>query len=224
MKKGTNDITLKIGNADVEKAYLGVTEVYSSSLLPTGYTQLQYVASAENGGWVDIDILPENTLGYELEFMTKTVSPRDSAFFGARESSANTRYTFGVYNGTLFVGWNTSLPSSGAPSIAADTWYKLSVNKNNERKARFKTSVITLGTSIGTFTRPIQVFGYNNYNGHGAAREMSVKYIELTRGADIISHLVPCIDPNNEVGFYDIVRERFFGSGNGIALIAGPAA
>jgi hypothetical protein len=34
--------------------------------------------------------------------------------------------------------------------------------------------------------------------------------------------MIPCIDPNNVVGLYDLVNDVFYSSPNGAAFIAGP--
>lgn len=223
MKLGSQDIVLKLGSADVKKAYLGSTEVYSSSILPTGYTQLQYVSSAENGGWVDTDILPSDTLGFKTRFKTQTVNPRDVSLMGARETTGNTRYTLAIYNGTAALAWLTW--PSNMVAISANTWYEMLGNWNNSRTYVVNNVGRAIYGTQGAFTKTIQIFGANFASGHQSGKECSFERItfSLGEGDNIVADMIPCIDPNNEVGFYDIVRERFFGSGNGIALIAGPA-
>lgn len=210
-----------LGSTEIAEAYLGSTKVYSSSLLPTGYTELPYVSSVDSGGWVDTDILPSDTLGFKVTLKTHVVNPRDATLIGAREDSGNTRYTFGVYNGTGYAGWLTFPSSSERIAMSADTWYLVQVNWKNSRVWSLNTTSKSLSGTQGTFTHTIQLFGSNSYNGHSNGRECSIGRITFTLGTDIIADMIPCTSPNNEVGFYDIVRERFFGSGNGTPLIAG---
>lgn len=212
---------VKVGTDTIASVMIGTDKVYSSSQSPAGYTELPYVSSVDGGGWVDTDILPSDTLGFKATLKTQTVNPRDTNIIGAREDSGNTRYTFGVYNGTCYAGWLTNTSSSLRIAMSADTWYLVQLNWENSRAWSLNTTSRSLSGTQGTFTHTIQLFGFNSYNGHSNGRECSIGRITFTLGADIIADMIPCTSPNNEVGFYDIVRERFFGSGNGTPLIAG---
>ena len=212
---------VKVGTDTIASMMIGTDQVYSSSQLPAGYTELPYVSSVDGGGWVDTDILPSDTLGFKAVFKAHVINPRDNNVMGAREDSGNTRYVLGIYNGKAFAAWLTYPSTSEQISISADTWYTASVNFNNSRTWSINTTTKSLTGTQGAFTKTFQLFGFNRAAGHGAATESSVKRLTFTLGTDIIADMIPCTSPNNEVGFYDIVRERFFGSGNGTPLIAG---
>ena len=207
------------GNAGTGNFVLGQDII----ILPAGYTELPYVSSVDNGGWVDTEIVPSDTLGYKVTFLCQNVNPRDNILWGCREDSGNTRYWINLYNSQLIIGWETNQPSSGNRfTISANTWYTLYVNWNNDRTHYFDPNTTkALSGTIPTMTRTFQMFGRINSDGTRKSSESSIARFTFTLGTNIIADMIPCTSPNNEVGFYDIVRERFFGSGNSIPLIAG---
>lgn len=224
---GDNKIgAINVGDVAVDACMMGDAKVFPNSpdiVLPTGYTLLQYVSTTNNGGYIDADILPSDDLGYSVTYSCHVVASRDQAIFGCKNDSGNTRYSFGVYNERVNIGWNTSqIQSYNLFNLVADQWYTMYVNWNNDRAIRFdgNQNTSTVSGTLGTFTRNICLLGYNN-NGTITGRECSLKRVTFTRGTTIIADFVPCKDPNNEIGMYDLVRERFFGSGNATPLIEG---
>jgi len=52
--------------------------------------------------------------------------------------------------------------------------------------------------------------------------EAKLYYFKLFVEGVLVRDMIPCIDPNNVVGLYDLVNDVFYSSPNGAAFIAGP--
>lgn len=216
--------SLKIGDDAIATGMIGTDKVFSSvPLLPTGYTQLAYVSTVASGGYVDTGITPSDTLGFKTRFKMQTVNPRDNAIVGARETTGNTRYLLAIYNGTASFAWLSFPSGSNRISISANTWYDATMNYNNSRTFTINNTTKSISGTQGTFTKTIVLLGHNRA-GTMASAESSFGRTTFTLGTgdNIIADMIPCKAPNDEVGFYDIVREQFYGSANETALIAGP--
>lgn len=213
--------SISVGAAKIGTGLIGEDKVFASVKLPVGYTELPYVSSVYQGGYVDTGIAPSDTLGVKTSFKRQAVNSVDVSLLGTRENSGDTRYVLSLYNGTAGFSWQTFVSAAQRVTVAADTWYQAVCNWKNSRKWSINNVTRSVSGTQIQFTKTIQLFGSNRATGYGTAIECSLGRTAFTLGDDVIADMVPCKDPNDVVGFYDVVRKEFFTSANGIDLIAG---
>ena len=74
-------------------------------------------------------------------------------------------------------------------------------------------------TFTNTNNCPLFARIYNNAVGYYFSGEIA--YWQVYRNGDLYMDLIPCINPNNEVGMYDMVGEQFYGNSGSGDFIAG---
>ena len=196
------------------------------SNLPSGYTELKWIKSTATGGqYIDLNIKLYETLNTDYDIAIKFIhfgkgldntqptlfgcqnetSPWPGTFI--REGSNNYvvgRYIGGTNKDNNIVKENVifELPVQTAPN-------KNVTNLNNGGQTH------NYGTSLFcAFT------GSNNSPYRYA--EAVIYYFKLFVEGVLVRDMIPCRDPNNVVGLYDLVNGVFYSSPNGNAFVAGP--
>jgi hypothetical protein len=229
---GSNTISnIMLGNTQVQKMYLGTNLIWehSTSRLPSGYTEVEYIASTKTGGqYIDLDILLYDTLNKNYDIAMKfniigsgkdntsqgtmfgcqdnTGSPWPGTFIRTNSNNVQSRYIGGSGKDNTLgtVGNDIELTEKTPPS-------KNVYNYNNSGKTH------TWGTSLFCV--------FNNQAKTAFIRFVEAKlyYFKLFVEGELVRDMVPCIDPNNVVGLYDLVNNVFYSSPNGAAFVAGQA-
>lgn len=177
-------------------------------ILPVGYTQLEYIEST-GSQYIDIGILIRDTLTATADAMFTKVD-NFYCLFGRLGSS---RFYVGTLSGKYNLGYNLNSMSTEY----AEAYKKIHI----ELSASPKNSILLIDESVITSNRDtdgentLQVFKATTYS---HARIYNFKaYIN-----DLTIELLPCINPSNEVGMYDLVSQQFFGNSGTGEFIAGP--
>lgn len=203
-------------------------EVSGSSRVPIGYTEVEYVENTTSA-YTETDFYPtQNTrVVAELQATDITNNPR---MFGAGawndlgficnierlETPNPNKYYFKYGNTNTWYHTN----------VSADTnKHKFDLNKNeyyidDVLAGTAATTSFTMTYHLGIFNAP------NKPSGSGAfsiAETFKGKcYSFKVYDNDVlVRDLVPCINPSNVVGFYDVVNDTFYGSANNYAFVAG---
>lgn len=194
--------------------------------LPSGYTQLSYIENPlGNDAYIDLGVQINHTPGFEIDFMSYDNIGTNGygCIIGARLASGNndvqlTSYTGNSYSGSLRLGGSTAYN----PYLPA---------KNTRFTASLKNSVYTINSTNYTYSRSSTTQTFHWYlfalnqqnsatqNGHG-----KVYSLKLYVFSYLICDCVPCKDPNNVVGIYDLINETFLGPATSATFTAGPAA
>lgn len=227
---GANGISnIMIGSTQVQKMYLGNTIVWehSTSRLPSGYKELAYIASTKTGGqYIDLDILLYDTLNKNYDIAIKfnaigtgqdnttqgtifgcqdnTGSPWPGTFIRVSSSNMSGRYIGGSGKDNTLgaLGSDIELTEKTSPD-------KNVYNYNNSGRTH------TWGTSLFCI--------FNNQAKTSMIRYIEAKlyYFKLFVEGTLVRDMVPCKDPNDVVGLYDLVNDTFYNSPNGAAFVAG---
>lgn len=224
---------VRYGSLMAEKMYIGSTVVWQApsqenSRLPQGYIEVEYIKSTSSGGqYIDVNIMlydvlnknydiaiKFNAIGKGLDNTTQgtifgcqdnTGSPWPGTFIRISSSNITGRYigNSGKDNILGQVGNDIELTEKTSPS-------KNVYNYNNGGKTH------TWGTSLFCI--------FNNQAKTTMIRYIEAKlyYFKLFVEGLLVRDMVPCIDPNNIVGLYDIVNDVFYSSPNGAKFEAGP--
>lgn len=196
-----------------------LVKIAADSVLPSGYTELEYVESVGSGGYIDTGLVPSDDFGFSIVLSRENITD-DNLLNGCRETSGDTRCSVGVNQNQIYIGWG-GVPN-GRFVMASDAFRTINVNLYNNRKYNVGNQATkTISDTLPTITKSFYLFGCNSYSSQYAVLQ-KIKSAIFTRDDELIAQFVPCIDPNNVVGMYDIVRNQFFGSANGNGLVAGP--
>lgn len=203
------------------KKYVVYMVKKTGGILPTGFTQVEYIHNGSNTTpYIDTGIYANGTDTYEIDLMFNSL-PATRAVFGARTTAnAGAR--------VLWAGQDAFYPQYGDNAFDAKPVGEIIPVVN--RRYQFKSSgplseVNVYGDSqkyysdyesTGAFVGgKIIIFGLEN----AGSRDNRTAFMRLygfrvTRNSVVIADFIPCVNPDGVAGVYDIVRNRFFGSAN----------
>ena len=195
--------------------------------LPKGYTLLEYVSATAKGPYVDTGIYPDGTTRYEL---AASLGSKDEQFLlGSRDFNATKWAFFAALSGKVVAGGYSTLVAAQKSTIIPSgfqVWSFSSADRLQRLDGVTANNFSTLSWPSGvTSTHSIYLFALNNAGTvHANKSVMSVSRLRIWQGTGD----TPALDYvpakfGNEVGFYDLVAEKFVkpvtGSGS---LVAGP--
>ena len=220
-----------VGNQEAIGLYIGNTQIWAKNTgrLPRGYTEVEYIESTQTGGqYIDLNIKLYETLNVWYDIAMKFIiygqglnnntnaaifacqDPNGSPWPGTfvRKSGSNNnvigRYIGGTAKDNTLGQYNTliELPVQTSPN-------KNVTNLNNSGYTH------SFGTSLFCTFSDVN----NTPNQFTDGR---IYYFKLFVEGVLVRDMVPCIDPNNIVGLYDLANNEFYSSPNGAAFVAGP--
>lgn len=190
--------------------------VTSSSRLPEGYTEVQYIQSV-GAQWINTGFKPNQNTRVALTVDAKP-STAGEWLFGAR--NGNTDRTFGLlsFNSRYRSDYNNSTDeySTVTPSGKFEVDKDKNVTKFN--------GTVGVTAKFGSFQCTYPMFLFANNNAGTAAGFGSFKLYggKLFDNGNLIRDFVPCIDPTGAVGLYDLVDGKFYGNAGTGSFTAGP--
>lgn len=183
--------------------------------LPPGYKRLEYIESTSNQ-YINTGFKLSSTDVIETRFKN-TASGGAGALYGIFKSGeSSTLYA----NGTYYC-YNSSNAKVNT-GISVDTNWHESVQD-------FTNGVLTIDgvdttytpyTFTNTSNAPLFARIYNSAVGYYFVGRIA--YWKVYRYGELYMDLVPCIDPNNEVGMYDTIGGTFYGNSGSGVFTAGP--
>ena len=222
---------LYVGSTQYSSIYYGSTQIWtqqSQSTLPQGYTELQYISSTSNGSqYIDLNIKLYDTLNKQYDIAIK---------FNAKGAGSdyNQPTLFGCQNQTN--PWPGTFIRMGNASATSVTGRYIGANVKDNNLGGLNTiielpeqtppnkNVYNLNNSGNTHqfgTSLFCVFKDAN-NTPNKYINADLYYFKLFVEGTLVRNMVPCKDPNNVVGLYDLVNGVFYSSPNGAAFVAGP--
>jgi len=209
-----------------EGAFSGCTAFQSvgedTSLLPKGYTQVEYITS--NGtGYIQLNYGFYKT--DEVEIKTKWGFTGAEHYLATEATwDSNNRFAIGGgYENGRSIGYGNKSTN--------DTPYSPKVNSSQVIVAveTYKDYLFTItadginstynASSVGFTNETSKIRLFWGWNSEAAG---TIYYWKHIKGGVLVEDLIPCINPNGEVGMYDLVSGTFFGSNKPSAMTAGP--
>lgn len=186
-------------------------------ILPPGYTLLTAVYGVTNGA--RFVIVPSIDNNIEIEVVAKKGSFINySPFFGnyVDENHNSFRLICATNNRTLYANANTKTSASNSATV--DTvlnWHTYIVKRDTGGTYLSVDGVSSVGgNAAGTTNKTSIYLNASSGNASPSTVETYFSSVIVKSSGTIIRDYHPCIDPNNVVGFYDIVREVFETSDN----------
>lgn len=227
-----NASKIMIGSQEAEAIYVGSNLIWEeyTGLLPKGYTQLEYISSTSNGGqYIDLNIMLYDTLNKDYDIAIKfnilgfgQDNGKDNGqgfLFGCQNTTNPWPGTFIRINGNSnivgrYIGGNQKDVNLGLQNTIIELPVQIAPNKN----------VTNLSNSGQTHTWGTSLFSsFNSQDKTQVSRFVYAKlyYFKLFVEGVLVRDMIPCIDPNNIVGLYDLVNDVFYSSPNGALFVAG---
>lgn len=192
-------------------------------LLPAGYTQLEYIENPSTA-YIDTGIV-YNEGDYptiDIEFLlTEANKTHCSAVTGMYRNSGGTKHlAIEVFKQNVYLTLNKNDSFADVPYDGSKCHVVLNANNGsfiNEQLMDFGYYALSVTSySIPLFTRKpgtaplnLEVFKGKVYR---------AKYY---RNGEIIRDFIPCKNPQNVVGMYDIANDVFYQSASSTAFVAG---
>lgn len=248
-----NIIALHRGDIEFQKVYLGDTLVFQKtpSRLPEGYTEVEYISNPNLTYIEDLKIPYETGSklynGYRHEFVVKFLNSTDSNgdtitgkyyYYKPTSGSASTN------DYRLYRNLDTLILSPAKRSITSP--YPVTQDKSSIiidlAKEQFvfnggepDNPIVSINTTSVSTKYPLFARNYYSRIGNAVTQRfefqsnfqfygLKVYASTAAETGDLLCDFIPCIDPNGDVGLYDIVRDLFFTHGDTEkAFVAGPA-
>lgn len=197
-----------------------ITEVIpGTSRLPEGYTELEYIESTGTQ-YIDTGVMPNQNTRVVADVYTESTSAI-KGIFGSRSS--------GTLNG--FCVWQLSNTSVGSYYGTLNNVVSMSTvgvrllidkNKNITTVNGTETSV---NTQTFTGLMSVHLFTVKQADGTFPYAHMVGKFYscQIWDNGTLVRDYVPCLNPSNEVGLYDIVNGVFYGNSGTGYFLPGPA-
>lgn len=210
-----------------------VFAVVPASRLPDGYTEVEYIQSSGTFAAIDTNIKPTKTIQLVMD-----VEPVDTA------TSSNKYFFYSNYvptsgNKFFFLGtWSTNGVRVATGENATSAYF---INLNSNTTCRRMTIDINCAdkkasvdgdekqlSNVNTSSsmRVIRLLCTNSTTEQLHAKIFSCKIYDHSNTNPLLRDFVPCINPSNAVGLYDLVENKFYGrlsSTSGGEFISGPA-
>ena len=181
-----------------------------TSRLPEGYTELTYIESTGTQ-YINTNFTPNQDTRLVMDF--KLFGGTDSILFGARGSSTLDGFTvFKRSSGYWAIQYN-DLTSNASVSHDSER-HVIDKNKN----VTYLDGVSVCTHTAGTFTAPstLCLLATNDAGTVRYASNGIIYSCQIYDNGTLARDYVPCINPDGEVGLYDLVTAAFFGnSGTG---------
>ena len=215
---GASDMTKAyVGSTEGTKAYLGDELVWggeSPSLLPAGYTQLDWIQNTSDAR-IDTGIKGNASTSFKLRVRVDDLA-NTNGIFGARNTTTSNCLTVNTSSGKFRFGFYRTTTSSSV-AITQGQWYDVELNT----RKFYVDGVQVDSRSSATFTTPYNLHFFTNVGNRSG--ELTYYDGRCSFGISYVNDMmfVPCINPNGVVGMYEATYGNFCSSDNGTAFVAG---
>lgn len=229
LKLGAKDIkALYLGERKIGKACLGDTLVYMEgkpSRLPEGYIEVEYIQS--NGTqYIDTKLKVNIQLKIIMDVEPlSSGSATNKYFINSAYVTSSSGYAFRVIwnnNGVqAMMGYNSSLTYTTVNSDKTLRRMGIEMDVSN-KTVTVDNKIITFSSNtISSSLSTLKLLSA----GSATSNMLSAKLYscQIYTGDSLAADYVPCIDPNGDVGLYDLVNAGFYKSAVTGQFTPGPA-
>lgn len=216
------------GDVGIAKAFLGDDLVYHEgvipSILPDGYTRLQYIENPlGRDAYFNTGVNTSATVRFQLDFMSYDDIGDDCVILGGmydtnvRRLHLATDVPVSGYSGSLMLGSTGYRKNARLPE------------KETRFTAILGASTYTIGDETENVTRgdfgsyKLYMFALNRRNAAAQKNSHGRLYnLRLFNGVTPVRNYIPCRNASNKVGVYDTINGTFTQSEGTYAFVAGP--
>lgn len=185
-------------------------------MLPSGYTQLEYIQSSGTQ-YINTGVAPNNNTRVVFDY--EPISTRDTGLFGSRTStSSSDRFLVIHANDTNALrtdyrntNTNTKLNPSGRTVIDKDK------NVTTIGSSRFTNTSGSFSSSCA-----MGLFCINTGGTFGQMTSIRLYSCQIYNNDSMLRNFVPCKSSSGTVGLYDTINDVFYTNPGSTNFIAGP--
>lgn len=205
-------------------------EINESGQVPSGYIPLKYIRSSGESGGPAINTnhyaTKDTRTVFDYEYLAASASWK--GLFGSDNNGINQAMGYGIFlDQSTYSCYVSDYGTYGLWNQRRGTWeqnkrtlidftnYKLTVNNTSYdlSTATFAESQVPI--YLCAYGRPGSIIGHSLINLYGC---------QIWEGSQLVRNFIPCINPLNVVGMYDMVNDQFYGSATNSVFLAGPRA
>ena len=220
---------LSINGKEVKELYVDNKQIY-----PSEYIQLDYIES-DGAQYIETGIKPTANYTISVDFKLMRNTTTWDTLFGTRNGTAG-RFTARFANktgnsGTLGIQRSTSNTatqqstelSTVTKTVAMNGFHNATFEKNIFYFDGVKKYTFTASTNNTAFPYEWYLFALNDPKGVTDFGSFKIKLCTIKDyNGNLVRHFIPCKNLEGEVGMYDLVNDKFYGSSGSAAFIAGP--
>lgn len=189
----------------------------SNSPLPSGYRKLSYIESTGTQ-YINTEFTANHNTRVVCDFQFTEKPVAHWSVFGVRTGSQMTDYQYCFGYSSFFRTDYYQTRSTYDGSFNALDRHLVDKNKNI---TSLDGTLITQKYARFTTTYPIALFGINTSNSVSNMSKMRIYSCEIYGTDVLLRDFLPCINPDGEVGLYDLVKGKFHGNAGTEDFIAG---
>lgn len=194
------------------------------AILPSGYTQLQYIESSGTQ-YIDTGYKPNQDTKITLDAQLTGATTGNDWLFGARKSAGVDCYAVMLASDTSVTYWfGNSSEASAVPSLLDRFTAEILAG---DLTLTYADTSVSIPNSAPEFQSDYTLFLFNiSLAGSPASAASAARLYSCSIEDDetVVRSFVPCINPSGEVGLYDLISSNFFGNRGTGEFIAGPNA
>lgn len=194
----------------------------SNSPLPSGYIKLSYIESTGKQ-YINTGIKPSNDMEFEIAYKALSSGQK---LFGCEVNGASLFDAFNVKPNSVSIRAFAHSNAGGTVKVISTvagkkTTLKL-VIRNGVNNIYVNDSSIATAPVAGTVPNlSIYLFASNNGRMAGVQISAIIYSFKIHKSGILVGDFMPCINPQGEIGLYDLVTKQFFGNAGTGSFIAG---
>ena len=181
------------------------------SVLPTGYTQVEYLESTGTQ-YIDTGFKPTGNTKVKIKVQLPTQTNVQQGIFGVRPGDTG---RFGVFTGTrvdaLRVNYNIG-GALGGSTTAIPNFNATNVNEIEVSNKLIVNDVLVSEVNKTSFQSSVNLYLFTNNNNGTPQLEMQgmIWYCKIWDNDVLVRNFIPCKNPSNVAGMYDTVNGVFY--------------
>lgn len=192
-------------------------------ILPSGYTQLEYIKSSGTQ-YIDTNFIPNQDTRVVCKCTCPSLSSSSNFVFGGRISSSSIKFSFGSTSTSYYVGYGIGSTIKCTKISVSNNILNIDANKSKWTITTDSTTELT-STTYSTFTSPVSLCLFAcNTNGTINYGSVKIYSFQLYDNGVLIRNFIPCKNANNIIGMYDGVNNVFYSNSGTGSFVAGPVS
>lgn len=203
-----NDTTIKLGETNISKVYLGESVVYESTSPEPSYTELEYI-EATGTQYIALPLTPTNHW-VETKFSKTTTNPNNCIFGTDVGLSSPNYWHFTYFSSKWYWGTNGSEHSSfsGSPNLL-NTPRVLKYNYGENNQVILDDVVLESGSTITATSTMNWFFRGKESGAHLYGKFYYGKIYDKTTN-ELVYDFIPVLDSKDVPCMYDKVEKKFY--------------
>ena len=182
----------------------------ATTILPSGYTQVDYIQSSWTQ-YIDTGFKPNNNTRTIIDFVDNNSGT--GFIFGARTGQSYKAYSFLSQNSVNF-RFDNGANQASAGSKLVGYRYKVDYNKNVCNVYEVDTGTTRTNTTTEeTFNSGYNMYLFNNNTADKVNQYSNIKLYscKIYDNGTLVRNFIPCYrNSDNEIGLYDLVNNVFY--------------